>query len=139
VYLALGDIRVSEIAGPLIHNVLAEIRLSKPETARRVRQRIGVVLDCAFASGYRDTEAPVRSITKGLSRQPRKTTHPAAMPYNNLPAFLADLRSKHTVGRRALEFAILTVARSGELRLARWEELDLTKGGMDNPPGANEG
>lgn len=57
-----------EITGPMIRNVLAEICLAKPETARRVRQRIGTVLDWAYASGYRDSEAPMRAISKGLPR-----------------------------------------------------------------------
>jgi integrase len=57
VFPHLGNVQVSEINGPMIRNVLAEIWLAKPETARRVRQRIGTVLDWAYASGYRDTEA----------------------------------------------------------------------------------
>jgi len=59
----LGNVQVNDITGPMIRNVLAEIWLSKPETARRVRQRIGTVLDWAFASGYRDSEAPMRAIS----------------------------------------------------------------------------
>ena len=96
---ALSEARVSEITGPMIRNVLAEIWLSKPETARRVRQRIGAVLDWAFASGYRETEAPMRSITKGLPRQPRNNGHYAAVPYPDVASFLAKLRAK---GRRSL-------------------------------------
>ena len=76
----IGDIRVSEITGPIIRNILAKIWLTKPEAARRVRRRIGAVLDWAFASGYRETEAPMRSITKGLPSQPKKDGHFAAMP-----------------------------------------------------------
>jgi integrase len=125
VYPALGDISVSEITGPMIRDVLAEIRLSKPETARRVRQRIGMVLDWSFASGYRETEAPMRSITKGFPRQPRNNGHHAALPFSDVPEFLAKLRTKESFGRLAVEFAILTAARSGEVRLAAWEEFDL--------------
>lgn len=73
VYPTIGNVMVSEITGPMVRNVLAEIWLSKPETARRVRQRIGAVLDWAYANGYRETEAPMPSITKGLPRQPRTT------------------------------------------------------------------
>ena len=65
----LGNVQVNDITGPMIRNVLAEIWLAKPETARRVRQRIGTVLDWAYASGYRDSEAPMRAITKGLPQQ----------------------------------------------------------------------
>ena len=124
----LGDLPVSEIEGPAIRDVLAAIWLSKPETARRVRQRIGTVLDWAYAKGYRPTEAPMRSLSKGLPRQPKKDGHFAAMPYADVPAFLAKLRERQSAGRLALEGLILTAARSGEIRLARWPELDLEAG-----------
>lgn len=130
----LGEIQVSEITAPMIRDVLAEIWLTKPETARRVRQRIGAVLDWAFASGYRETEAPMRSITKGLPRQPRNDGHHSAMPYTEIGAFLRNLRSRQTDGRLALELAILCAARSGEIRNARWNEFDLTKRLWTIPP-----
>lgn len=121
----LGDIRVSEITGPMVRNVLAEIWLTKPETARRVRQRIGAVLDWAYASGYREAEAPMRSISKGLPRQPKKgDQHFAAMPYAEVPAFMPRLRERESFSRLALQFAILTAARSGEVRGATWDEID---------------
>ncbi len=120
----IGDVKVSEITGPMIRNVLAEIWLTKPETARRVRQRIGTVLDWAYASGYRENEAPMRAISKGLPRQPKKDGHFAAMPYTNIPAFLIQLRARESYSRLALEFAILTATRSGEVRGALWEEID---------------
>ena len=104
---ALGDIRVSEITGPMVRNVLAEIWLTKPETARRVRQRIGAVLDWAYASGYRDTEAPMRSISKGLPRQQKKEGHFAAMPYAEVASFMKRLRERESSSRLALQFAIL--------------------------------
>ena len=128
VYPTLGGVRVSEITGPMIRNVLAEIWLTKPETARRVRQRVGAVLDWAFANGYRETEAPMRSITKGLPRQPRNNEHHAALPYPDVPTFLAKLRAKETLGRLALELTILTATRSGEVRNATWAEFDIPNG-----------
>lgn len=121
----LGNVQVNEITGPMIRNVLAEIWLAKPETARRVRQRIGTVLDWAYASGYRDSEAPMRAITKGLPRQPKKDGHYAAMPYANVPAFIPRLRERESYSRLGLEFAILTAARSGEVRHAVFDEFDL--------------
>jgi integrase len=121
----LGDIRVSEITGPMIRNVLAEIWLTKPETARRVRQRIGAVLDWAYASGYRETEAPMRSISKGLPRQPKKGgSHFAAMPYAEVAAFMSRLNERESVTRLALQVTILTAFRSGEVRGATWNEID---------------
>ncbi|WP_294138093.1 integrase arm-type DNA-binding domain-containing protein [Sphingobium sp.] len=120
----IGDVKVSEITGPMIRNVLSEIWLAKPETARRVRQRIGTVLDWAYASGYRENEAPMRAISKGLPRQPKKDGHFAAMPYTQIPAFLVQLRARESYSRLALEYAVLTAARSGEVRGALWEEID---------------
>jgi integrase len=121
----LGDIRVSEITGPMVRNVLAEIWLTKPETARRVRQRIGAVLDWAYASGYRETEAPMRSISKGLPRQPKKgDSHFAAMQYAEVAQFMTRLKERESFTRLALQFAILTAARSGEVRGATWDEID---------------
>lgn len=122
---AFGDRPVNEIEGPAIRDVLAPIWLSKPETARRVRQRIATVLDWACAKGFRATEAPMRSIAKGLPRQPKKDRHFAAMSYADVPAFVEKLRERESVGRVALEALILTAARSGEIRGACWSELDL--------------
>jgi integrase len=124
----LGDLLVSEIEGPVIRDVLAEIWLTKPETARRVRQRIGTVLDWACAKGYRASEAPMRSLSRGLPRQPKKDRHFAALSFGEVPAFLQTLRARESMGRLALEALILTAARSGEIRMARWPELDLKAG-----------
>ena len=121
----IGDITVDTIEGPAIRDLLAKIWLAKPETARRVRQRIGTVLDWAYAKGYRTTEAPMRSVAKGLPRQPKKDGHFAALPYEQAPAMMRKLGENNTIGRRALRFLILTVARSGEVRGATWREIGL--------------
>lgn len=121
----LGDRLVSDIGAPEIRDVLAPIWLSKPETARRVRQRIGTVLDWACVKGFRANEAPLRSLSKGLPRQPRKDGHFAAMNYAAVPEFMQRLRQRESIGRLALEAVILTAARSGEIRLARWPEIDM--------------
>jgi len=121
----LGNRLVSEIEGPSIREALAPIWLSKPETARRLRQRIVAVLDWSYSKGFRSSEAPSRSLSKGLPRQPRKDGHFAAMPYAQVPAFLAKLRERQTVARVALEALILTATRSGEIRGAKWSEFDL--------------
>jgi integrase len=122
----LGNRLVNDIEGPLIREVLLPIWLDKPETARRVKQRIGVVLDWAYASGMRSTEAPMRSVSRVLPRQPKKDGHFAAMPYDAVPAFMAHLHSRLSVPRLALEFLILTAARSGEVRGATWDEIDFS-------------
>lgn len=127
-YPKLGDRLVNDIEGPIIRDVLAPIWLAKPETARRVRQRIGAVLDWSYAKGYRPTEAPMRSLSKGLPRQPRKDCHFAAMPFTDVPKLIARLRERSSVGRLAMEALILTAARSGEIRGATWNEVDLEAG-----------
>src|SRR3546814_11039778 len=100
----------------MIRNLLSDIWLAKPETARRVRPRIGTVLDWAYASGYRDSEAPMRAITKGLPRQPKKERHFAAITYAKVPAFMVRLTARESFSRRALHFALLTPVRSGGVR-----------------------
>ena len=124
----IGDVKVDDITGPMIRDLLAPIWLTKPETARRVRQRVGAVLDWAYASGFRESEAPMRAITKGLPRQPKKDNHFAAMPYDKVAVFLKQLRKRESFSRLALAFAILTAARSGEVRGATWDEIDLESG-----------
>jgi integrase len=122
---SIGDRLVSEIEGPAIRDVLSPIWLSKPETARRVRQRIGTVLDWACVKGYRAAEAPMRSLARGLPRQPKKQNHFAALPYIEVPALVTALQERISVGRLALEFLILTAARSGEVRGCLWSEIDV--------------
>ena len=124
----LGDRLVNDIEGPIIRDVLAPIWLAKPETARRVRQRIGAVLDWSYAKGYRPTEAPMRSLSKGLPRQPRKDGHFAAIAFTDVPKLIARLRERSSVGRLAMEALILTAARSGEIRGATWSEIYLDAG-----------
>jgi integrase len=121
----LGGRLVNDIEGPLIREVLLPIWLTKPETARRVKQRIGVVLDWAYASGMRPTEAPMRSVSRVLPRQPKKDGHFAAMSYDAVPSFMAHLHARLSAPRLALEFLLLTAARSGEVRGAKWNEIDL--------------
>jgi integrase len=83
------------------------------------------VLDWACVKGFRETEAPLRALSKGLPRQPKKDAHFAAMGYADVPRFLARLRERESIGRLALEALILTAARSGEIRFALWSEVDL--------------
>lgn len=121
----LGDRLVNEIEGPLIRECLLPIWLDKPETARRVKQRIGVILDWAYANGMRETEAPMRSLGRALPRQPKQDSHFAAMPYEDIPEFLVHLQKRTSVARLALQFLILCASRSGEVRGAKWSEVDL--------------
>jgi integrase len=102
---------------------------ARPETASRLRGRIESILDWAKVRGYRDGENPARwrgHLDKLLPARSkvRKVRHHAALPYAELPSFMADLRGQDGIAARALEFAILTVARTGEVIGARLDELD---------------
>lgn len=137
VFPMLGDLPVNQIDGPMVRDVLAEIWLTIPETARRVRQRIGTVLDFAHAKGWREAEAPMRSVTKGLPKQPKGKSHHSAMPWQKVPDFVSNLSERLSAGETvllAIEFLILTAARSGEVRGARWSEFDLEAKCWDIPP-----
>jgi integrase len=125
VFPAIGDRPVDQIESGDVRDVLGPIWLNKPETARRVRQRIGTVLDYTVGKGWRAHPLAMNTVTKALPRQPRKDGRFEAMPYGDVPAFVAGLRERVSMGRLALEALILTAARSGEVRGARWCELDL--------------
>lgn len=123
-YPALGNKRVDLIDTQDVVAALAPIWTDKPVMARKVRQRIGAVLNFAKARGWRATEAPVASVTKGLSRQPKGGKF-SAMPYADVPAFVsATLAQPQTMGRLALLFLIATGARSGEVRTAMKSHID---------------
>jgi integrase len=119
--------------------VLKPIWLEKPETASRVRGRIERVLNAAKAKGYRTGENPAAwrgHLENLLPKQPKLSRgHHAAMPYADVSAFVAKLREREAVAALALEFAILTATRSGEVLNARWEEIDLEAKVWAIPPG----
>lgn len=121
---SLGNIRVDRIDAPVVRDALLPIWLERPETARRVRQRIKLVIDWATAKGFR-THLDLDGVTKALPRQPRSNSHFAAMPYEDVPVFMSSLRNaEETVSRLALQFLILNASRSGEVRGARFQEID---------------
>jgi integrase len=106
------------------------IWMEKPETAGRVRGRIEAILDWAAARGYRQGENPARWRCHLENLLPKKSKvrrveHHAALPYAEIAAFMAELRRQEGVAARALEFAILTAARTGEVIGAKWGEIDL--------------
>jgi integrase len=122
---------VDEIDTEAVLSVLKLLWTRAPETASRLRGRIEKVLDAAKARGFigRDAPNPARwrgHLDKLLPKRAKLTRgHHAAMPYVELPAFLAELRQRPTTAARALEFGILTATRSGETLAARWDEMDL--------------
>lgn len=133
-----GDLPVTSIDTGMVLEVLQQavgstgesLWLQKTETASRLRGRIESILDWATFRGYRQGDNPAR--WKGhlehelpARNKVRKVEHHAALPYAELAAFMAELRLREGISARALEFAILTGARSGEVRGARWSEIDL--------------
>jgi integrase len=130
VYPQIGSLPVQAVNTTLVLKVLEPIWTTKPETASRVRQRIENILDSAKARGYRDGENPARwrghldKVLPARSRV-REVEHLAALRYAELPAFLSDLQTRPAVAARALEFLILTAARTGEVIGARWNEIDV--------------
>jgi integrase len=122
----IGDMSVDQIANEHVRDLLAAIWLTVPETARRVRQRVGQIIDWSVGKGYRAAPLAIGVINRSLPNSRSKRGHHSAMPYQTLPTWLVGLRSKPvTVGRLALEFGILTAARSGEVRGAKWNEIDV--------------
>jgi len=130
VFPFIGNNPIDQITGPEIRDVLANIWLEIPHTAKKVKQRIQTVLDYAHIQEWRGQEAPMRSITKALPKQPKKENHFSAMPWQDVPDFIANMHttlSSSDAVLRMIEFTILTASRSGEVRLARWEEFDFKK------------
>ncbi|MCW5691626.1 MAG: integrase arm-type DNA-binding domain-containing protein [Pseudolabrys sp.] len=106
---------------------LDPIWAEKPETARRLRGRIERVLSAAKVLGYRDGENPARwrdNLKEVYGTQVQSKKHHAAVPYADMPAFMRDLRKLNSASASALEFTILTAARTGEVRGARWGEIN---------------
>ena len=130
----IGGRLVDEIDGSAVLEVLEPIWLTIPDTARRILQRIGTVLDYAHIKGLIPEEVSLRSVTRGLPRQARQVTHREAMPYAKVPRFMAALLElPSTAGRDALKLTVLTAVRSNETRFARWSEFDLKAGAWSIP------
>ncbi len=129
-YPLIGGLPVQSIDTALVMKVLEPIWAAKPETASRLRGRIEAVLDWAKARGYREGENPARwrghldNLLPARSKV-RSVKHHAALPYAEMAAFMADLHEQEGTAAMALEFAILTAARTGEVIGLPWSEIDL--------------
>lgn len=128
----LGRLHVADVGQVHVLQVLEPIWATKTETATRLRGRIENVLDWAKARGHRSGENPARwrgHLDKLLAKPTKiaKVEHHPAVPVEDAPAFYAALQDREGLAARALEFAMLTAARSGEARGATWAEIDLEK------------
>lgn len=126
----IGALPVAGVDTGLVLRVLEPLWHTKTETASRVRGRIESVLDWATFRGYRQGENPARWKGHLDNELPARAKvqaveHYAALPYAEIGAFMADLQQREGISPRALEFSILTAARSGEVRGALWAEIDL--------------
>ena len=124
----IGDLSLHLIDTALVLKVLEPIWPTKPETASRLRGRIEAVLDWATVRGYRKGDNPARwrgHLSKLLPARSkvRKVKHHTALPYAELPDFMVTLRGQGGIAARALEFTILTAARTGEVIGATWDEI----------------
>jgi integrase len=133
VYPIIGDMPVAQLSGRIgtqkIKEILDPIWYTKATTAKRVLGRIETVLDSAKAQGYRDGDNPARWKGHLDSVYPTKeklapVKHHAALPYRQIPAFMRKLSAIDGIAARAMEFMILTAARSSEVFNARWSEID---------------
>lgn len=129
----IGALRVDSVDEKDILSVLSPLWQTKPAAARKMRQRIGVVLDYSKGHGWRDTGAPRDSLRPLLAKQERSGNF-ASMPYEEVPAFVAGLEAgADTAGRLALLFTIYTADRSGETREAMWSQIDLDAAEWNRP------
>jgi len=126
----IGLVPVDRVTSTMVRDAMRPIWLTIPETAKRILQRIGTVLDYAHISGWCPNEASLRSVPKGLPRQPVPDRHYEALPYEEVPSFVGELlaNAPERASRDALLFTILNAVRSGETRLAVWDEFDLDAG-----------
>jgi len=126
----IGSRSVDSIATEDVLEILMPLWTTKPETAARLRGRIERVLDWCRVRGYRHGDNPARwrghlaALLPPRSRV-RTVRHHRALPWSGAPAFMRDLKQRDGMAARALEFLILTAARSGEVRGARWSEVDV--------------
>jgi integrase len=129
----IGALPVGAIDTGLVLKVIEPIWQTKTETASRVRSRIERVLDWATVRGYRTGDNPARwrghlDQVLAARNEIAKTQHHAALAYAELPALVKELSTREGIAARALEFTILTAARTGEVIGARWDEMDLAAG-----------
>ncbi len=129
VFPKFGSCPVNEVESKHILEVLSPIWNEKPETARRVKQRLKTVFDYAKAKGLRSGDNPVEGVAEVLPKHNGKKEHFAALPYAKVPEFIAALAGANVSIsiKLAFEFLILTASRTSEVLLARWNEIDIDK------------
>ena len=132
----LGERLVGDIASADVLAVLTPIWTSKHETARRVRQRIGAVMDWAVAQGYRADNPAGSALAKVLPRMPRTQAHQQALAYDEVADAIRRFYGSEAdaATKMSFEFLVLTASRSSEVRLATWDEVDMQAATWTVPP-----
>lgn len=122
----LGRLKATDVRTADVLAVLMPIWTEKAETARRVRQRIGTVMKWAVAQGWRQ-DNPAENISQALPKTAKRQSHRKALPYAEVAGCLDTVRESGAgqATKLAIEFLVLTAARSGEVREARWAEIDM--------------
>lgn len=122
----IGRMPIDSIGQPEVLMCLSPIWTEKHETARRLSQRIKIVLDVARSKGFRSGENPVTAISdaKVMPKVKAKAKHHGAMRWQDVPAFYADLRQRDAMSARALMFTCLAGSRTSEVLGMKWEEFD---------------
>ena len=138
-YPTIGALPVDNVDTALVMNFLDPIWRTKTETASRLRGRIEAILDWASTRNYRKGENPARwsghlSNLLPAKSKIKKVKHHAALPYDEIGAFMIQLAGRDSVSARGLEFLVLTAARPGEVLGANWAEVDLEKAVWTLPP-----
>ncbi len=125
----IGHMRVADVTSADVVAVLRPIWVTKRETARRVKHRIGKVMDWAVVHGHRP-DNPCQGVEAALPRVGTAPRHHRALPYADVPAAIAVVRASAAWAgtKLAFQFMVLTAARSGEVRLATWDEVDMDAG-----------
>jgi integrase len=122
----IGDLSVADIDQAIVMKIVEPIWVLKPTTAGRVRNRLECILDYAAANQFRSSENPARHVVSALPKKSKiaRVAHFAGVSWEEMPAFMLDLRRLQSTAAQCLEFLVLTAARSGEALGARWSEID---------------
>ena len=129
VFPAMGDKRISEITTAHVTSILEPIWTKHEDVSRKLFQRMAIIFRHAISKGWRTDNPADERATNGLPKRRRRRNHFPALPYEEVPAALATIRDSDADlnTKLAFEFMVLTAARSGEVRRAQWDEIDLEK------------
>lgn len=122
----IGNADISTLERKDVLEVLSPIWIEMHPTAKRLKQRMEAIFDHAIGKGYRETANPVDgALMRALPKGKHRPKHHSALAWRDVPAFMSELNERAAMAATALRYIILTAARSGEVRMATWSEIDL--------------